>query len=376
MKIAFAIVKYFPYGGVQLDMMRMAQSCAARGHKIVIFCHSWEGEKPECAEVRHVKLRSLSNCGRVAELGEKVHRAVSEEGDFDGVIGFVRTVHLDGFFGGDNCFRALGEERSLFYRLFSWRYRKFLKLEEAVFGADSKTVAMIIVDRQFEDYRKYLNTPPERMRMLPPGIQKSCVYPEDEAEAAAIRTAFRHRNKVADDEKLLVLVGTHFHRKGGDRLIRAAALLPDELRRSVHVMLAGSNPANGRYRRLAEKLGVKLTVYGKCDDVKSLLLGADMMVHPAREETAGSVLLEALAMHLPVVVSGCCGWAKFVGEAGGIVLPEPYQDTDCSAAVAEALDRLPEMRRKAKAYAESHDFYSRAEAAADIIEEICAKKSI
>src|SRR5690242_10754272 len=46
MKLAFALYKYFPFGGLQRDMLAIARECAARGHQVQIFCQSWSGEYP------------------------------------------------------------------------------------------------------------------------------------------------------------------------------------------------------------------------------------------------------------------------------------------------------------------------------------------
>jgi UDP-glucose:(heptosyl)LPS alpha-1,3-glucosyltransferase len=34
MRLAFVLYKYFPYGGLQRDALRIARACAARGHAV------------------------------------------------------------------------------------------------------------------------------------------------------------------------------------------------------------------------------------------------------------------------------------------------------------------------------------------------------
>ncbi len=46
MKLAFVIFKYFPYGGAQRDMLRIARDCAARGHEVRIYTGQWRGDPP------------------------------------------------------------------------------------------------------------------------------------------------------------------------------------------------------------------------------------------------------------------------------------------------------------------------------------------
>ena len=52
MKLAAAILKYFPFGGLQRDLMRTAAEAHGRGHEVTIYTTSWEGEKPDWLTVR------------------------------------------------------------------------------------------------------------------------------------------------------------------------------------------------------------------------------------------------------------------------------------------------------------------------------------
>ena len=62
MNFAFAIFKYFPFGGLQRDMLRMAVCAAGRGHRVTVFTASWKGEEPpEGIQVRILKARGWTN---------------------------------------------------------------------------------------------------------------------------------------------------------------------------------------------------------------------------------------------------------------------------------------------------------------------------
>ena len=50
MIVAFCLYKYFPFGGLQRDFMRIAQTVAARGHHVRVYTQSWEGECPDVFE--------------------------------------------------------------------------------------------------------------------------------------------------------------------------------------------------------------------------------------------------------------------------------------------------------------------------------------
>ena len=119
-------------------------------------------------------------------------------------------------------------------------------------------------------------------------------------------------------------------------------------------------------------LGVddRVRLLGARDDVPDLLLAADLLVHPARNEAAGAVLTEALAAGLPVLCSGNCGFADYVEESGGLVLPLPFSQRALNKTLLFALstpEKLEDMRQNAIGYGQHADFYRRAEVAADLI---------
>lgn len=54
-----------------------------------------------------------------------------------------------------------------------------------------------------------------------------------------------------------------------------------------------------------------------------LIAAADVLIHPARCENTGTVIVEALAAGTPVITTATCGFAHYVKESmGGIVVAE------------------------------------------------------
>lgn len=68
MIVAFCLYKYFPFGGLQRDFMRIAQTVAARGHHVRVYAQSWEGECPDVFELIKVPVKSHTNHGRNAGI--------------------------------------------------------------------------------------------------------------------------------------------------------------------------------------------------------------------------------------------------------------------------------------------------------------------
>lgn len=128
-------------------------------------------------------------------------------------------------------------------------------------------------------------------------------------------------------------------------------------------------------RRLG--LGDAVHFLGGRDDVPDLLLAADLLVHPARAEAGGIVLLEALVAGLPVITTDVCGYAHHVQEAGaGTVLGSPFRQLALEQAVQRGLDEAwrEDCRERALQYASVTDLYSMHATGAGIIESVIERK--
>lgn len=374
-KLAFCLFKYFPFGGLQSDFLRIALECRQRDFDIVVYTRSWEGDIPEGIDVRLVSTRAASNHGKAREYVRWVEKDLKCH-PVAGVVGFNRMPGLDVYFASDNCYaEKAATQRGALYRLGS-RFRTYSAFEKSVFGPDSSTQVLLISERQKAGYINFYGTSEERLHLLPPGMDRSRRRP---ANADEIRKRMRAEMGVADSEHLLIQVGSGFITKGVDRSIRAVASLPEERVHQTKLFVVGKDRTD-RFVRLSEKLGVgsRIVFLGGRDDVPELLVAADLMIHPAINEAAGIVLLEALAAGLPVLCSEACGHSVHVEKSeGGIVLPEPFSQTTLNSALLNLLEgqALSRLAENGLAYAESTDLYSQHERAADIIENVIRKKS-
>lgn len=330
MKIVLAIFKYFPYGGLQLDFIRIARKLTERGHRVICCTGSWTGDVPDGMELHTIRLRSWSNHGRAAEFERKFRQFIETEKP-DRTVVFNRMSGGDFYFAADNCLLPLWQKKhSEFVLHFFPRYRIFARQERAVFDLSSRTKILYIVESQKREYQQTYATPEARFIYLPPGMNTACRRPEN---ALAIRKAERERLGLKPDEILFIMIAAQFQIKGADRVIRAMAHLPERVRNTCKLLLCGDRK-KADFKELAKECGVadQVIVLGPSDNVPALLQAADLMVHPARIEATGTVLTEAIIAGLPAICSGLCGFSDFVRDAGGIVLAEPYRDEDLLAA--------------------------------------------
>ena len=74
MQLAFTLFKYFPYGGLQRDFLRIALACQARSHAIRVYTLSWQGDVPAGFEVVKAPVKALSNHRRYEKLADWVRK--------------------------------------------------------------------------------------------------------------------------------------------------------------------------------------------------------------------------------------------------------------------------------------------------------------
>lgn len=366
MKIAFALFKYFPFGGLEKDMLRMAITAVRRGYEVTIFTGSVSGDIPAEIEVVQLELKSWSNHGKAQEFVRRFAEQRKKR-KFDAIIAFNRIPGCDFYFAADNCYAVEMPKKHCRWVLEHLsRYRTYLQLEREIFSPGVPCKIFYLAEKQKRDYQSIYHTEEDRFTLLPPGINPACRRTSD---AEARRIAKRAELGVADDVKLMLLVGSNYHLKGVDRVLEAVAALPDKLREKSIFMIAGQS--NDQWvRAMIKKLGIadNVRILGSRQDVPDLLLAADLLLHPARNEAAGTVLAEAISSGSPIICSGECGFSELVAASGGGVVPENFDQQIFSEMVKSFLENSDELRRKAIEYSAKVDYTHRAETALDVVE--------
>jgi glycosyltransferase involved in cell wall biosynthesis len=154
--------------------------------------------------------------------------------------------------------------------------------------------------------------------------------------------AFRAQHGIAADRPVMLLVGRVAHEKNIGFLLNVLG----EVRRSVPgvlLLIAGEGPALEELRRTAAEAGLHDSVrfVGYLDRRGALLdcyRAADVFVFASRTETQGLVLLESLALGLPVVSTAVLGTKEVLRDAAGaLVVAENLKEF--STAVVNVLTR-------------------------------------
>lgn len=341
MKIALACFSFKVLGGRERDCLEIAKGLADLGHDVTILTT----QRPSAATDNPVRIEMLeqrgwSNHGRIAEFADAVQTWRSETRP-DAIIGFDRMPGLDYYY-------AAGQPwpKREWYEMLLPRYRRLAQFERAVFGQESSTFVFFLAARQAQMFGDIYGTATDRSLVLPPTLHPDRKAPETFYDK---RSAIRSEFEIPDNHSLLVNVAAYGQQKGVDRIIEA---LPD-VRATTLLSVGMTNP--DRFEAMARHNGVadRVRFVSYSDRIDGLIGAADLMVHPARVEATGTVIVESLLYGVPVITSGICGYADHVLSSGaGRVLDEPFEAGSLVTALHQSLapQSLEALRSKARAY--------------------------
>ena len=376
MRLAFCIFKYFPYGGIQRDLMKMVRECLARGHEVRIYAIRWrhDGGLPENVQLCLAPVRAMTNHRLYARFAAWVQADLKRR-PADLVVGMNKMPGLDVHYAGDTCYQDKARKQRRFWHRLTPRHFALLQAERAVFAPPSTTEILTISEAQASNYQAYYGTPSERFHALPPGIERDRTAP---ANKDAMRRRLRETLGLRAGEHMLLFVGSGFVKKGLDRLLKGLAALPKQILAASSLYVLGDDSAKP-FKRLAIRLGVAEHVrfLGGRADVPDFLLAADGFVLPAYDETAGMAILEAMIAGTPALVTACCGYAPYVQRAdAGLVVPEPFDQERFNAQLAELLtsNRRAVWAKNGAALANDPSIHQLAPTAVDLLERFAVRK--
>ncbi|MBR4253491.1 MAG: glycosyltransferase family 4 protein [Lentisphaeria bacterium] len=360
MKILFVIARYFPYSGLQTDFLRAAEAAADRGHEVTCLVGSWEGKRPDGLRILTAQLPGTGEADDLDAL-ETAYRDLLMRESFDRTAAFELIPGVDFYFAGFDCLGSAPEDAD----------PQLLAREKAVFSPGASPYIFYLVTPQINAFFGVYGTEPSRFLRLPPGMNPACGRVPD---PDSVRIRKRAELGLLDGERLGITAAHDMLLKGVDRILISYAELPPERRNRLRFFVTGIL-GRGECEKLAAELGIadRVIFDGNRPDLPELLCAADYLVHPARREAAGSILIEAIASGLPVVCTEVCGFQDIVLASGGHVLNEPFYpgaltaELDYLAGISD--DGLHYWRQQVLTYAHGPaDFYRRADVLVNFIQ--------
>ena len=335
-------------------MALAAEALLRKGVGVTVLCSEATDSLPEGCTLQLLPVRGCSNHARMAAF-EKQARLFLQKNHFDVAVGFSRMSGLDIYFAADDCLRCRWKNPLLNSCLM--RRKIFLQQEQA---ALQSPLILTLTGRQERDYQFYYALEKRKFRRLPPGISANYRQIPDRTAAKKIMT---DQYNIDPEKILIVQVAASFYTKGVDRSLAILSSLPTEWREKITFLAAGDDKNRHRYQRVAEINGIDARFPGGCDHVEQLLAAGDLLLHPARAESAGNVLIEALCCNLPILTTRRCGYAEYVeSSGGGVVLPETFELDHWLLAMKKLLtepEHLRQCRKNTENFSRSDFWFSR-----------------
>jgi UDP-glucose:(heptosyl)LPS alpha-1,3-glucosyltransferase len=326
-------------GGAERVVWEYARWFGARGGAEFV-----GGEFEDTAMVpglRHVRVEGLTSgtsARRVARAMTKASRHLEARPTISfGVVcppaevAMVQSVHRTWVMEGGTV-RVRGVAVPGAVRRAMPRHRALLALERAYF-TDRRVEALIAISSNVaDDLVRWYDVDPERVRVIPNG------FAPDEFNVARRdreRDLMRSKLGIGDQEVALLFVANELHRKGFGVLVRALGALRDD-RLSLHVV--GKAPLDP-YQTEIEAAGLSDCVryHGPTDDVGGFFAAADLFVLPTQYEAFGLVIVEALAMGVPVLTTAVAGASHaVVPGVNGLLQQDPRDVRELTDLIGQA----------------------------------------
>lgn len=219
---------------------------------------------------------------------------------------------------------------------------------------------LLLVDRflAFTRYleaeiRQYWHVPPERIVLSSIGVDTERFLPD-----AAAREASRRDLGLDAADRAMLVVARFYPEKGVELAIRAARALDDP---GAVLLIAGDGPQREFLEGLARDLPgrTRIRFLGLLQDPRPAYAAADILLQTTRGPNLGTVVLEAMASGLPVVIAYRDGEEHKMAsdtldglDIGAIAEATPAAMATAMAALFADPDRLQALRLEVRAFVE------------------------
>jgi glycosyltransferase involved in cell wall biosynthesis len=314
-------------GGAETQLLRIAREVKAHGHEVALAVLNPENDfGPELAQLGVPLWAPDPEVGRwnVRHLLRLARELKRWQPDVTVTFLFQATLFMRGLNLWLRPGRAISSMRNdqLENRLRSVIYRASCAADDTI----------VVNSRAAAAKLQQLGTIPrsDKVTVIYNGIDADRVRASVSSQALATRRAL----DLADDEVLLLGVGRMRPQKDWPALLRAVAAAG---RPDLRCLVAGDGDLLDSLVELSRELGVDQQVrfLGLRDDVPDLMAAADCLVMSSRYEGTPNVVLEALALDLPVISTDVGACAELLTRPEDTIVPP-----DDDAALAEALRRV------------------------------------
>lgn len=264
----------------------------------------------------------------------------------------TRNVKIVWIAGSQFFYDLLGEIRS------KWPSMKVVDLLFNVVGhtssnrKNSSLIDLNLVENQeVEDWLLEKGESPDRIRLIPSGVNLKRYQPVPKSPVTMANL------KIPHDAFVVGFSGRFSEEKMPDTFVKLAGRLRHHA--NLVFVMTGAGPMEGRLRRQIDRLGLanRLIFVGNVPDVRDYLGIYDLLVVPSRLDGRPVVVMESMAMGVPVVASRVGGLPELIEEGVTGFLCDPSDiDSFMDRVVwmADHPEEVTQMRMAARTHAQEH----------------------
>ena len=314
MRLAIIRQSYTPYGGAERFVEAALEALLERGIAITLYTRHWPQTRLQLIEPVLCNPPYLGRLWRDWSFARAVCGTIARKPP-ELVQSHERLLCCDVYRAGDGVHQVWLEERlrdesPLERRLVGWSpyHRYVLEMERRLFASPALRAVICNSKMVKEEILERFGLPEERLFVIYNAVDSDVFSPQLRHHRASVLAKLG----VPESATIFLLVGSSYVRKGVARAIAALARLPGD----TYLFVVGNDKARGRYKRLAQQLGVahRVALLGPQDDPRPFYGAADAFVLPTLYDPCPNAALEAMACGLPVVTSTKCGAAELVIE--------------------------------------------------------------
>lgn len=351
MKILVVSDVYFPrINGVSTSIRTFSRELKVRGHEVLLIAPDYEmgpdGEDPVLrVPSRGVMFDPEDRMMKRSAIRELI--PALRDCEFD--IVHIQTPFV-AHYAGVALARTLGlpcvETYHTFFEEYLFHYVPFLPRALLRFAARrlsawqcNEVDAVVVPSTPMRDALHAYGVK-SRLEIIPTGIQL-----EDFNDGNGLR--FREKHAIAPDRPTLVYVGRVAFEKNIPFLLNALVEIK-KLFPNVLLIIAGEGPARDMLHRMSTRLGLDSNVLfvgylRNPQELHDCYCAGDIFVFSSRTETQGLVLLEAMALGVPVVSTAVMGTKDILRAGRGALIAQ--EDIDDFAEHIVLLLQDAELRR-------------------------------
>lgn len=327
-------------GGAERYTMQLAAAMVERGHQVKVLAREGQAAPAE-VELIILRARSIAKTTRYARFLQLIDQHLKNT-RYD-IVHAMMPVHRCDLYHPHAGLTAeaiarghLKHAGAVRRRLtqaanrIHIRRRFFRTVERKLVGAKNGPVIACVSELVKREVRQHYPLPDSRLAVLFNAIDLERFDP-----SCAIGGKIRKLHKIPPDKTVALMIAQNFRLKGLAVAIEGVASLHNP---NLVLLVVGKESA-APYQRQARGLGIanQIIFAGPTTDAVSYYADADFFVLPTLRDSCSLVVLEALAMGVPVISTTTNGACEIMQNGKqGFVLNDP---TDVSA-LAAAMNRL------------------------------------